>query len=81
MTGAKEGLKVGDEADRWRLQRGLGATVLPVALHHKIFPIFFFFFGVSCHCGLNPVCIRRIEVFWEEDDRGRQSCDRFVLSL
>ena len=42
---------------------------------------FFFFFGVSCHCGLNPVCIRRIKVFWEEDDRGRQSCDRFVLSL
>ena len=54
--------EVGDEADRWRLQRGLGATVLPVVLHHKIFP-FFFFFGVSYHCGLNPVRIRRIEVF------------------
>lgn len=41
----------------------------------------FFFFGVSYHCGLNPVRIRRIEVFWEEEDGGRQSCDRSVLSL
>lgn len=71
--------EVGDEADRWRLQRGLGATVLPVVLHHKIFPFFFFWCFLSLRS--EPSTHKENRSVWEEEDRGRQSCDRSVLSL
>lgn len=73
--------EVGDETDKWRLQRASGATRLPVDLFpHKIL-LFCFVFWCFLSLQSNPVCIRRIEVFWEEDDGGRQSCDRSVLAM